>query len=274
MVGYDYIDEYERECTEKYAGTYTSEEIELNKKLLEECSKENIDFAVVEELLKQGADPLGGTGIAGWDLLDHIYGELVETARDNNSVNLPRITELFLKYGMDIDKPKVPYDVDNSLNPLWYFTFIANENTIVALNMLLEHGLSSESFAEFWDHSIFDFINIECGDPEHDELWNKECVWTLKMLLLGATYDHIFNDDDGIGEFVCCDCNTSDIHIFRNWNDFEYHFDTSLCERHPELYGSIIHIYSKKTGEEVWTIGVGRGAYALREKTKNNNQTN
>ncbi len=271
MSEYSYINEYEREWTQKYEGTYTSEEIELNKKLLEECSKESIDFVAVEELLKQGADPLGGTAIGGWDLLNHIYGELVGDSQENDSINLPRITELFLKYGMDIDNPRVPYDYDNSLHPLWFYSFVPNENSIIALKMLLEHGLSASSFAEFWSHSMTDFIHIECGDPENDDFWNNECVWTFKMLLLGATYDHVFYDDDGIGEFVCCDCNTSDIHIFRNWNDFEYHFDTSLCKRHPELHGSIIHIYSKKTGEEVWTLGVGPGAYALREKIKNNN---
>ena len=37
-----------------YIGTYTEEEIELNKKLYDECCKEVIDFVAVEELLKAG----------------------------------------------------------------------------------------------------------------------------------------------------------------------------------------------------------------------------
>ena len=272
MSGYTYINDYERECTQQYEGAYTSEEAKRNKRLLEECSKENIDYTVVEELLKQGADPLGGTAVAGWDLLDHIYGELVCGSQDNNSVDLPRITELFLKYGMDVDHPRIPYDDDNSLHPLWCFSFVANENAIIALKMLLDHGLSASSFEEFWGHSIGDFFNVDCGDPERDEVWNKECVWTLKMLFLGATYDHIFNEDDGIGEFLCCPYNTSDIHIFRNWDDFEYHFDTSHCDRYPELYGSIVHIYSKKTGEEVWKFGAGTaGRKALEESIAHDN---
>jgi len=39
--------------------------------------------------------------------------------------------------------------------------------------------------------------------------------------------------------------------------EYEYYFDTAYCERHPELYGSIVHIYEKATGDEVWKIGVG-----------------
>ena len=275
MPGYKYLNDYEREQTQKYEGAYTSEEIELNKRLYEECYKNNINYEIVEELLKQGADPLGGTEICGWDLLIHIYGEIVADSQDTNSVDLPKLTELFLEYGMDVDKPRVPYDGDNSLNPIWMFTFVTNENAIIALKMLLDNGLSAEGFGEFWGHTMFDLLNIDCGDPENDEFWNKECIWTFKMLFLGATYDHVFNNDTGISEFLCCSYNTTDIHIFRNWDDFEYHFDTSTCERHPELYGSIIRIFSKNTGEEVWKMGVGAlGRKALNEMKTNDNLLN
>ena len=77
MGEYEYTNDYEREHTQKYEGIYTPEEIELNKKLYEECQKESINFHTVEELLKKGADPLGPTSGHGWGLLEHIYGELV-----------------------------------------------------------------------------------------------------------------------------------------------------------------------------------------------------
>ncbi len=257
MSEHKYINDYEREETQKYEGTYTPNEIELNKKLFNACAKEHIDFAVVEELLKQGADPLGGTELYGWSLLDHIYGDVVGGSQDFDSVELPQLTELFLKYGMDVDNPKVPYDGSNSINPLWEFAFVTNENAISALKMLLDHGLSADSFAEFWDHSMTDFFHIECGDPENDEFWNYECTWTFKMLLLGASYDHILENDEGLREFICCDFNTYDVHNFRNWDRYEYRFDTSHCDKSPELYKSIVYIYEKETGAEVWKIGVG-----------------
>ena len=172
MSEYKYINDYEREETQKYEDTYTPAEIELNKKLFDACAEEHIDFALVEELLKQGADPLGGTELYGWSLLDHIYGDVVGGSQDNDSVELPKLTDLFLKYGMDVDDPRVPYDGSNSINPLWEFAFVTNENAISALKMLLDHGLSADSFAEFWDHSMTDFFHIECGDPENDEFWH------------------------------------------------------------------------------------------------------
>ena len=47
------------------------------KRLYEECTKEHIDFAEVEALLKQGADPLGPMQGGEWNELEHVYGEIV-----------------------------------------------------------------------------------------------------------------------------------------------------------------------------------------------------
>ncbi len=257
MSNYVYLNDYEREETQKYEGIYTSKEIELNKRLFDECSKEHIDFIAVEELLKQGADPLGGTELFGWDLLDHIYGNIVGGSQDFNSAELPQLTELFLKYGMNVDAPKIPYDGKNSLNPLWEYAFVTNENAIRALKMLLDHGLSADSFAEFWDHSMIDYFHCACGDPQNDDFWNYNCTWTFKMLLLGASYDHILNNDKILREFICCDFNSYDVHNFRSWDEYDYYFNTSYCSGDPELYGAVIQIYEKKAGTKVWEIGVG-----------------
>lgn len=252
----EYRNDYEREATQKYEGTYTPEEIELNKKLFDECAKEHIDFSVVEELLKQGADPLGGMEICGWGLLDHVYGDLVEVSQDNESVDLPQITELFLKHGMDIDKPKIPYDGLNSINPMWEFAFVTNENAIYALKMLLDKGISVEAFGEFWRHAMDDLIQSDCGDPVNDEFWNYVCIWTLKMIMLAASYDYILDNDKNLQDIIGCSYNDYDIHNFKEWNHYRYEFDTSHCEKYRELYKSVVHIYEMNSGKEVWKIGV------------------
>ncbi len=250
------MNEYEIEHTAKYEGTYTAEEVELNKKLYEECSKEVLDRVVIEALLKQGADPLGATAVSGWGLLDHIYGELVGDSQDSKSVNLPSITELFLKYGMDVEKPRVPYDGDNSLHPMWEFAFVMNENAIYALKMLLDNGLSADGAAEMYDHSLSDMIDLECGNPNDGGFWEYECTWTMKMIMLCASYDHIINTSENFCELICCHRNNYDLHKFRQWNDFYYVFDTSRCEKWPELYKCVVKIHEKKTDKEVWKIGI------------------
>ncbi len=257
MSDYKYKNKYEQDETQQFEGAYTAEEIELNKKLFDECTKETIDFGAVEALLKQGTDPLGPTEADGLSLLEHVYGEVVTESQNNDSVDLPKVTELFLKYGMDIDHPRIPYDDSDSINPMWGFAFVTNENAIHALKLLLDKNISADSFGKFWGHSIGDLVQIPCGDPAKDEFWNYVCTWALKMLMLGASYDHIFNGDDTIREFICYDYNDYDLHNFRDWNRYDYRFDTSHCEKSPELYRSFVYIHDKENGKKVWTIAVG-----------------
>lgn len=40
----------------EFEGAYTPEEVELNRRLCEACCREELDAALVEELLRQGAD--------------------------------------------------------------------------------------------------------------------------------------------------------------------------------------------------------------------------
>ena len=255
MSEYEYINDYEREETEKYEGVYTSEEISLNKRLLAECQKRTPDFELIEQLLKQGADPLGPTDGHGWALLEHIFGEIVGPRvyyDEYVAINIPRITELFLKYGMDISSPRIPYDDDNSLNPM--YCFLENEIGIKTLKLLLDAGLDACSAAEFWGAAIYDQFSVCCDDPNDEELHDR-FVWMMKMVMLVASYDHILNEDEDLAKIVGRTYNTYDIHNFRNWDNYYYVFDTSRCERHPELFRSVVKIYDVKTDEEVWKIG-------------------
>lgn len=259
MSEYKDRNDYEREKTQKCDGPYTPEEIELNKKLYEECSKEVIDFEAVENLLKQGADPLGPTEGGEWGSLEHIYGEIVMESQDNDRVYLPRITELFLKYGMDIDHPRVPYDGGNSINPLWDLGLALCESSIETLKLLLDRGISVDSFGKFWSTAMGDLIDIECGDPVRDEFWNRVCVLSLKATMLAASYDYILNEYEHLRKFIGYSYNNYDVHNFRNWNDYMYKFDTSHCNRYrgyPELYKSVVTIYEIESKKEVWKFGV------------------
>lgn len=256
----EYKNDLERKMTEEYEGIYTPKEIELNKKLYLECSKEIVNFEKVEKLLQEGADPLGPTVEYGWDILDHVYGEIVMESQDFDSVNLPRITELFLKYGMDIDNPKIPYDGGNSINPMWHFGFAKNENSIYALKIILDKGISVESFRELWETSIGDLLYCDCGDPVNDAFWTYVCIWSLKTTMLAASYDYILENDEYLKRFIGVSYNDYDIHNFRNWNNYAYKFDTSHCNRYPgypEFYQSIVTIYNIEANKEVWKIGIG-----------------
>lgn len=246
------MDEYEYEHTKQFEGIYTSEEIKLNKELYDECMKANIDFALVENLLKRGADPLGAIAETGWGLLIHVYGEVAFESRENNSVNLPKITRLFLKYGMDMANPKIPYDDDNSLHPLRFYPF--NENAVSSLKILLDGGVGADDVGKLWAGEVFDQINV-CNDDPNGE-FNERFICLFKMMMLIASYDYILENNEDLSKFIGCHYNEYDLHKFKDTNNFYYEFDTSLCERFPELYRCIIRIYEKESNKQVWKIGV------------------
>ena len=242
------VNEYEKEQTARFEGTYSQQEIDLNNRLYEECLKECLDVSAIKELLKQGADPLGATAVSGWGLLEHVYGGIIfEMSQRENTDNLPIITELFLESGMDMDKPKVPYDEENSLNPMWNMAYIVDENTLCVLKTLLDNGLSAVSAAEMWDHIIFD-LYVEWGVHGNSEYKGCELTGAMKVVMLCASYDHVLNEDEGLQEFIGCSHNNYDIHKFRNWNDFYYVFD----EKRPQSNRIGVRIYDVKSKCEVW----------------------
>lgn len=232
---------------------YTNKEVELNKKLFNECIKEVVDFALVESLLKQGADPLGPTSLEEFDITEHIYGEIILDFCYNEGKNLPEITKIFLKHGMDISNPRVPYDSGNSSNPLWDFAFLANEYSAKTLKILLDSKIAYENIAEFWKHAVFDMVYVADVDP-NDPTCKEDVVWTMKMIMLCASYPHIINEDSDLREFICYELNDYDVSLFRAWDEYEYKFDTTFCETTPSLRNSIAKIYEKESKKEVWRI--------------------
>ena len=250
------MNEYERKYTEPFIGIYTDSEIELNKKLYEECTKSPIDFSVVEALLKEGADPLGPIEREGWELLTHIYYELIDELQEDRSEDLLELTKLFLKYGLDLSKPRIEYDEMGSSNPMWLLGLMLNEKAMPLLEVLLDNGMDADSFGECWGHITFDLINVGCGDPNKDEFWRDACIWAMKATLFGAAYDHIVNNDTDLQEFIDVAHNRYNLHNFKNYDDFEYKFNTSLCSRHPEFYRAIVSIYEKRSDKKVWEVGI------------------
>ena len=103
---------------------------------------------------------------------------------------------------------------------------------------------------------MFDLINLDSGDPNDDEFWNYECIWTMKLIMLCASYDHIIDNDEDLRDFIDFDKNNYDLHKFRKWNDFYYEFDTSYCERYPQFYKSVVRIYEVESKKEVWKLEV------------------
>ncbi len=226
---------------------------ELNAELLAVCTTEPIDYDRVEELLCQGAEPLGKVIMYGEP--DNLYNEVIDVyfRNDDTPEDFYRITELFLQHGMDISKPAIPYDED-IINPLWTFSFPANDCVLRTLKLLLDHGLSADDAGECWGHAIFDLVNVQRELYVPSE-FNTYYDYIRKLMLI-ASYPHVLSADKDLRDEIWYDYNHYDLSRFHNWNDFTYEIHTSHCERHPEVYKSIVTIIEKETGNQVWRFGV------------------
>ena len=74
------------------------EQIELNRLLYDECSKEKLNLDKINSLLSEGADPLGVFNKYG----ELVYSELIMSAIEDDYKNLYEITKMFLDNGMII----------------------------------------------------------------------------------------------------------------------------------------------------------------------------
>ncbi len=226
---------------------------ELNEKLLKASTAERIDLNYIEQLLKDGANPLGLVGSCGDEILYnevlyHFLNMAVYDEEDDSEFFI--ITELFVKYGMDISNPEVPYNGENILNPLWSFAFYDTDAAMQALKLLLDNGLDAYSAGLCWSHDLTDM-----GLPDfklEDDSDYKSAVETFRKVMLIASYPHIIDYDEALKKEIWFSENNYDIKNFRNWDNFEYVIEPTDENR---LNRSVVRIFEKSTKKEVWKFG-------------------
>ncbi len=225
----------------------------LNKALYDACIADKVDLHYVETLLKDGADPLGQLPkrMNG----DYVYRELYSSYWLKNRRGMITLTKLFLKHGMDIHRPEVPYDHYDSPNP-FYYLYYSGKDSIRIMEMLLDHGADAELAAECWTHFTFDFFNLDLclgGEEDHSNAF----IDGLRKTFLIASYPHVLSNDEDLREFIWSDHNDYDPCNFRDQSHYSYLIDTSLCLNYPKAYRSIITVVDDRTGEGVWRFCYG-----------------
>lgn len=228
---------------------------ELNQMLLDECLKNEPDYKKIEELLTKGANPLGIIPSAG-NCNDIVFCNIVDQYIDFDfdSEVFPKVTELFLKHGMDVSKPYIAYEECGESNPLWAFAFYSGEYALQTLRLLLEYGLDADSARECWNHILFDYINWGCLEDAFDY---EKIYDVIRKIMLIASYPHVLQNDEELQKVIWLECNTYDLKAFRNWDDFSFDIDSSYWSETPHVYKSIVTIIEKTTGKKVWRFGFG-----------------
>lgn len=213
--------------------------IELNKKLYNECQKEVLDIEKIENLIDMGANPEGR--ISNQYEYETLYESLIELCLDSKSDNLLVITKIFLKHGMKIDASK--YDEDN-INPLWELAFETSELGIKTLKLLLDAQIDVNSIYEIVDHletdDIFFYFNDDFSyiiEPNEDESFK----YAIKMIMLCAAYEYVVKDCELLRNIIEIDKNNYDLSKFKEYYNYDVKYENEY-----------ILICDKKSNEIVW----------------------
>lgn len=228
----------------------------LNEQLRTACLTSPVDYEKVENLLRDGADPIATIMVDGRTevLYENLYMEFIDTPQLRTT--MVKLTALFLRYGMDMDRPEVPYEEAQVIHPLWTFSFHSDGGgTLEILKLLLDHGLSASSAAQCWHHILLDDLNAygELEDAFSYEMFYED----IRKILLIASYPHVLNADEQLKDVIWYAVNAYDVQKFRCWNDFTFQVDTSHCQNGPEIDRSVVTVVEKSTGHAVWTVGFG-----------------
>lgn len=245
------------------------EALALNKQLMEACLA--CDFAGVEALLEQGADPLGSCTADGHGndelVLEILFMEAIHFGdsedADRMGKALPELVRIFLAHGMDIPARQAAMDKndENYIRPLWNLAFCSNEAGLKTLSVFLEHGLDPSSAEDLVEHILvdFDFCYGSNGKDDWqltDDDFQGETFDDLKMVMLAASYPDVLNNSPYLQE--CVDLTENDpekLIGFRNWNDFDYRIDWSVRREPPGvLIAGLLTIRDRRTGEDVWNV--------------------
>lgn len=227
----------------------------LNQELLEAAKR--CDLIRVEELLRQGADPLGSFDVNHQN--EHILGELFCFSADDEKLadRMPTLLRLFFAHRMDIAAGNIPGDEEDYINPLWDLAFVSNESGLKILQVLLEHGLdclSAENLVEhiFVDMEICDGCNVD------DKWWVERWSCSLKMVMLVASYPHILENSTYIADCISlAENDAARLSVFRNWKNFTCQIDLSTCDDIPHgLRNATVRITDAETGELIWRMAV------------------
>lgn len=228
-------------------------QLELNRALLEAVKETDVERA--EVLLQQGADPLGISDEREYD--NFVLHEMFIDVAWEEELNEKRqeLLRLFLAYGMDVSTTNTAPEIDDYLNPVWLMAHMNNEGGIRMLKLLLDHGLDVVSAEILFNH-IFVDMEVCDGCDIHDEWWMEEWTYSMKMVMLIASYPYILEASSYIRKCVELERNNvSWLPCFRDWNRFAYEIDLSTCDNIPRgLRNAPLHIRDKKTGDTVWTM--------------------
>ena len=226
---------------------------DLTNQLFQILTAVPLDYKTAENLLQTGAEPNGEIEYFGEK--NNLYDAVLDIlyCGEYTGEDFYLVTELLLRYGLNISRPALPYDGRSILHPLWGMVLYKGEYALRVLKALLDHGLIVDDAAYCWKNMLTEILYSSNNSPEFTP--DVLADFTQKMLLI-ASYPHIVNADEELRKTIWYDYNHSDLTGFRDWNSYSVETDIFLCGNCSKAR-SLIRLLDKSSGKQVWRFGIG-----------------
>lgn len=185
-------------------------QMDLNKKLIEACLQDNVNFDEVKLLLKQGADPIGYYGENGLNVLRQIIGVRGTFDKEDNTTVYDLI-KLFLDYGMNINLYMPILDKKSRItSPFDGLIRMSPEKQIKVLSLLL----NEQTEASLLDNYILDICT------KMKECKTKEIERFAKVIIYLSSFKNLLKHNTRLHEILNIDFTDCELDSFKNPDNF------------------------------------------------------
>ncbi len=233
---------------------------DLNEKLYRAITAEKTNYIQIEDLLRQGADPLGALNDECETPLQRMFCDAPWL--DTDGGRLPKIMQLFLDCGFDCSRIQPSDDEDHNLD-MWCLTFAISEGACAMLKIMLDNGLQAMPLNDFIEHFYFDaeLIDDDLCEGEVPDDYIDYLKWAMKMVMLSASYPHILSNNEYLQHCIELDATNKDnqypLEKFRDYDNYEVHLDFSTMKLVLDgVCNTTVEISEKSTGNVVWRMKI------------------
>lgn len=161
-----------------------------------------------------------------------------------------------IENGFDCSRFLDSEDGDHNLE-MWSLTFSISEGACKAIKLMIENGLPVPALEDFIGHFYMD--SEMCDGSDLTEPYVTYLEWAFKTIMLCASYPEILCNSEYLRRCIEIDTtnmgNNYDLTKFRNYNNYEFHFDLSTQDNIPYgMRNTGVEIMEKSSGKTVWKM--------------------
>ena len=236
---------------------------ELNRRLLTELLKSDIDPLTISSLMSEGADPLGHydedeeESVLASLILDICDATALGTDAAEMYKGLEEKLAVLLDNGLDLSKMPASSKKGESTE-LWTMSFLDPERIYGILELLIRNNVPAGAIEDYVEHSYTDLWLRSSAESlaEHPD----DAKGIYKSIFFAASFPEVLDSSGYIKDIIELDLNGNDrnnLPLFRNHDEIDVFFDVSTKDHISRtVRGTAVNLVYRPTSEKIWTTHI------------------